>query len=652
MKIKAKIVTVFLFTSLGMLVPAGCVFYYFSFTALKAEIYDHLDTAVQSRAHHIETVLKMYEQRARLLTSKTWMRTLLKSYLETNDVEYKTKIEGVFVDVQAENPKFLRIFITNPEGQIIISTDKEIIGKDISDKDYFINAKKEHTVSDFDKDDTGGIRHHIAGPIIQDGEFLGIVSVATDGKILEGAVAEYAGLGETGESYLVNKNYYMISPSRFEEDTFLKQKVDTEGARECFLHATLSKEKIKKRHKEALLYPDYRDRWVLGAHAYISEMQWALLAEIDEAEAFAPIKNLRYILIITGTIILFVIGVISIFVGKTISNPVSSLQKGTVIIGSGNLNYKVGTEAKDEIGQLSRAFDQMTENLKTTTVSRDKLEEKKQELEKVNKELDSFVYTASHDLRAPLRAILAYSTFLEKDCADKLDERGKKDLKAIRECANKMTDLIDDLLLLSRISRIRNPHEEVDINDLIDSVKERIAHDIEIAKGGLNVQKNLPVVKCDRIKIAEVFLNLISNAIKFSSKDIKENPKVEVGYADKGEFHQFYVKDNGIGIEPQYHKQIFDIFNRLHGADEYDGTGAGLSIVKRVVGDYGGNIWVESEIGKGATFYFTIPKELTKKKRIGEILVADGLITKKKLQEELQKQKDVPIEPPEYKGKV
>jgi two-component system CheB/CheR fusion protein len=174
-----------------------------------------------------------------------------------------------------------------------------------------------------------------------------------------------------------------------------------------------------------------------------------------------------------------------------------------------------------------------------------------------------------------------------------------------------MSQLIADLLTLSRISRIKNPYEDVDINALIDSVVKRIQFDIEKHRVELKIQKGIPIIVCDRIKMGEVFLNLINNAIKFSSKNTK-TPRVEAGYMDMDEFHKFYVKDNGIGIDRKHHQEVFEIFKRLHTASEYEGTGAGLSIVKRVIDDHGGKIWIESELGKGATFFFTIPKALKK----------------------------------------
>jgi two-component system CheB/CheR fusion protein len=139
--------------------------------------------------------------------------------------------------------------------------------------------------------------------------------------------------------------------------------------------------------------------------------------------------------------------------------------------------------------------------------------------------------------------------------------------------------------------------------------------------------------------MAEVFLNLINNAIKFSSKNNKQNPRVQIGYEDKGKFHRFYVKDNGIGIDPKHHQQIFGIFKRIHTDEEYEGSGAGLSIVKRVIDDHDGKIWVESGLGRGATFYFTIPKGLRKETRRQQITIGQGYVSEEELKQALKRYK-------------
>ncbi|MCP4653556.1 MAG: GHKL domain-containing protein [Candidatus Omnitrophica bacterium] len=262
------------------------------------------------------------------------------------------------------------------------------------------------------------------------------------------------------------------------------------------------------------------------------------------------------------------------------------------------------------LGRIESELAAARNDLETTNFE---LETKKSLLEKTNKELDHFTHTASHDLRAPLRAIVSFSTFLEEDCKDKMDAQGKEYISEITSGAKRMGQLIEDLLKLTRISRLQHPYENVDMNDLILSITERLKFDIESNKIDLKVAENIGIVHCDKIKISEVFLNFINNAIKFSVKDNQNNPRIEIGYDKQDKFHQFYVKDNGIGIEAKYHQQVFKIFETLHSRDDYDGTGIGLGIVKTIVEEHQGTAWVESELGKGATFYFTISTNLKNK---------------------------------------
>lgn len=241
----------------------------------------------------------------------------------------------------------------------------------------------------------------------------------------------------------------------------------------------------------------------------------------------------------------------------------------------------------------------------------EQLTEEKKSLEKVNLELDSFVYTASHDLRAPLRAISSFASFLEEDNKDQLDETGRDHLLEIRKGIGRMTKLIDDLLTLSKISRLQNPYEKVDMNSLVENARKRIEFDLKTKNTKLHIQSGLATVYCDRIKMEEVFVNLLNNAVKFSSKN-SPAPEIEVSCLETEDEYQFCVADNGIGIESKFHEQVFGLFKRLHTQEEYEGTGAGLNIVKRIIEDHRGRIWVESELGKGAKFIFTLPKNFSR----------------------------------------
>ncbi|MCK5082348.1 MAG: HAMP domain-containing protein, partial [Candidatus Omnitrophica bacterium] len=311
--------------------------------------------------------------------------------------------------------------------------------------------------------------------------------------------------------------------------------------------------------------------------------------------------------------LLAVVVVMAIAIARSMSKPIKQLTDVAGVISDGNFSARAEVSTSDEIGTLARSFNEMTDKLVAAKASveekKAELEEQHKLLEEANRELDSFTHTVSHDLQAPLRGVSSFATFLEEDYKDKLDGEAVGYLKEIREGTARMSNLIQDLLALSRISRIKNPFEEVDISELIEVVRKRIEFDINKHKVDLKIHQGMPTIVCDRIKLTEVFLNLINNAIKFSSKQ-ETPPVVEVRYHDDDECHKFSVKDNGIGIDPKYHDQIFGIFKRLHSTDEFEGSGAGLSIVKKVIDDHKGRVWIESEAGKGTTFLFTIPKNL------------------------------------------
>ena len=226
-----------------------------------------------------------------------------------------------------------------------------------------------------------------------------------------------------------------------------------------------------------------------------------------------------------------------------------------------------------------------------------------EEIRKKNKELESFVYTISHDLRAPVISIQGFSSILLSDFQDKLDDTGKRYLTRIRANVRQMEILIDDLLELSRIGRIAGAFEDVPSAEIIRDVLDVLGPQLKKRGIKVNVQRGLPVIHCEKTRIYQVFENLIQNSIKYMGD--AESPVIEVGCKKTDGFHEFYVRDNGIGIDPQYHQKIFQIFQRLKEADA-KGTGIGLAIVERIAEFHGGSVRVESEKGKGATFWFTV----------------------------------------------
>ncbi|WP_205509644.1 hybrid sensor histidine kinase/response regulator [Longitalea arenae] len=226
------------------------------------------------------------------------------------------------------------------------------------------------------------------------------------------------------------------------------------------------------------------------------------------------------------------------------------------------------------------------------------------QLQLTNKELESFSYSVSHDLRAPLRSINGYAQMIQEDHAHEFGEEAQRMLNVIRNNAKKMGTLIDDLLSFSRMGRKEITRVTIDFNKLLEPI---IADLKQNAPAGTKITIHaLHNTQGDPALLSQVFINLISNAIKYSAK--KETPVVEIGSNEKDEEIEYYVKDNGAGFDMQYAHKLFGVFQRLHGNDEFEGTGVGLAIVQRIVVKHGGKVWAEGKLNEGATFYFSLPK--------------------------------------------
>lgn len=231
------------------------------------------------------------------------------------------------------------------------------------------------------------------------------------------------------------------------------------------------------------------------------------------------------------------------------------------------------------------------------------LELRSEELEQNNLELQEFAYAASHDLQEPLRSISGFSQLLERKLKDQLDEEGREYFQSIVTSVRRMKALIDDLLGYVRIESHERPFKPNDVGTVVADVVANLDDLIRDSKVEVT-HEDLPTVMGDRAELIQLLQNLISNAIKFRSD---QSPRVHVTARWDGPDCIFTVRDNGMGIEPEYHKTVFEVFKRLHHPNEYPGNGIGLAICRRVVQRHGGRIWCESEPGKGSLFHFTLP---------------------------------------------
>jgi signal transduction histidine kinase len=295
-------------------------------------------------------------------------------------------------------------------------------------------------------------------------------------------------------------------------------------------------------------------------------------------------------------------------------------------------------QTRDELGQLVDAFNQMLSQIQErdsallrakeelerrveerTEALRDELGERRRaelelaerntELHRSNQDLDDFAYIASHDLKEPLRGIHNFAAFLLEDYGERFDAEGKSKLETLTRLSRRMEVLIDSLLHFSRLGRVDLAIEDTDLNEVVSEVVDSLGISLRESGIEIRVPRALPVVRCDRVRVRELFHNLIINAMKYNDKAEKW---IEVGSlaAEGGGPPVLYVRDNGIGIQDKHFDAIFRIFKRLHGRDKFGGgTGAGLTIVKKIVERHSGRIWVESTVGEGTAIYFTLEKE-------------------------------------------
>ncbi len=335
-----------------------------------------------------------------------------------------------------------------------------------------------------------------------------------------------------------------------------------------------------------------------------------------------------------SAVLLLAIG-IALALTRSIVEPLKALYKGTEIIGQGDLDYKVGTDAKDEIGQLSRAFDEMTADLKKTIISMDAHNTVKQQLQAceqqlkatnqrlhyeiaerkraeealhiLNGELRDFVHMTSHDLREPLRKISSFGQLLKDSLNGKLENEDQESLEFMVDGAERMTQMIEYLLTYSRVNAKAVVSETLDLNELVMQLEQfELAALLEETGAIIEIPQPLPKVQADPVLINQLLQNLIANGVKYRREDIQPRILIRAEQLAEDEV-RIELQDNGVGIEKKDHKRIFKMFMRLHSRQENEGVGTGLAVCKKIVNKHAGQIGVESEVGIGSRFWFTLP---------------------------------------------
>ncbi len=337
----------------------------------------------------------------------------------------------------------------------------------------------------------------------------------------------------------------------------------------------------------------------------ISGTPWFIVVEFPD-QVFLTQGNrfLRRMMLIG--LVLLVIGLVGAFaLSRSITKPLYSLTHAASVISGGDYSYIVNIRRSDELGALASAFNVMV--VKARDSQRDlerNVQERTAQLQTANKELEAFSYSVSHDLRAPLRHINGFSQALLEDYADKLDEVGKGYLQDVRGASEQMGHLIDDVLQLARVTRSEMRREVVNLSEMAHSVVAELQKSDAGRTATIDIEEGLWTHGDNRL-LRIMLTNLLGNAWKFSSK--QELAEIVFGKEQQDGEDAYFVRDNGAGFEMAYVDKLFGAFQRLHGADEFEGTGIGLATVQRVVRRHGGRVWAEGAVDHGATFHFTIP---------------------------------------------
>jgi signal transduction histidine kinase len=446
-----------------------------------------------------------------------------------------------------------RAFITTPQGVQLANypTTANTIGKDFSSRDWYkgVSRNWEPYVSEFYIRTAKPQRYlfAIAVPFRLEGRVIGIL-VMQPKEAYIGNMVTAIDIG-VGQIYVVDKQGHLIYHPGYTLDRIMD-----------FSQVPLVQKVLKGIDGVERTLDSLGKDPAISAYHPVEPWGWGVVVEKPTAVILAPVKKITlWLAAITGFMLLL----------------------GAIFA------YR-WAEILSESQKLTRDLKRYADRLETA-----------------NNELESFSYSISHDLRSPLRAIDGFSRILLKEYGDKVDSEGKRLLDIVRTNAQRMGQLIDDLLAFSRVGRAEMRLSEINMEELANKVCE----ELKAGTTGNTPQCNvgsLPRVFGDQAMMRQVFSNLLANAIKFTRT--REEARIEVGGREDGEENVYYVKDNGVGFDAQYGHKLFGVFQRLHDMDEFEGTGIGLSIVKRIVEKHDGRVWAEGKVNEGAIFYFALPR--------------------------------------------
>jgi signal transduction histidine kinase len=501
----------------------------------------------------------------------------------------------VLAGLAAMNPAYRRLALVDRTGTITAASDPRAVGTTMQGVSWFQARGK--AVSDIFRDDGRAAVAMMTPAADGTSTLVAIIDLRPIQDILRATRVR-----GSGESYLLAKDGRMISESRFEGAIASDEIVDTEGRRA----AAAGRQGVGE-------YLDYRGVPVVGAYAPITAPfgeqgpgEWVILSELDLAEAMAPVHRLERLAGVFTLGLVLLILVLIVFTTRRISRPLRALDEAAEDIANGHLDRRVPSTSQDEFGRVAVTFNHMADHLERQVVSLQTMTTKLQELDRFKSD---YIHAISHDLRAPITVILGYVELLDDTVADQPDSRQQDYTSHIERATRRLQNMVEDLL---DAARLEAGSFQLDLSDgdlgarlleFGDSMKP------VAAEAGIRLTvavSDAPLIaRMDGERIDRVVSNLVSNALKFTPA----GGEVRIRAARDGDVIRCEVADTGEGIAPDDLPRLFERFSRLESGRKKKGsTGLGLSICKAIVEAHGGTIGVESELGKGSTFWFTLPQ--------------------------------------------
>lgn len=568
-----------------------------------------------SRAKHIETLLNEYKEITIILSSSAIFRNSVKLDFGVDELDFLDKRMDSII---SGNSVISRIRVLDTNGITIASTNSDV-GIDRSSSEIFLEGMKgtfvgDIHISEYTKEEVVSV----SSPINTGNEVGGVLIINFDTNRIKDIALDGAGLKETGELYLVNKENYLLTPLGSSHRKTLDFKVNSEQISHCLVDHIDS-----GMDEKALLYLNYEDVRVFGMHYYLHETDWCLLAEISEDEVMSSVsKSITKTWTFTFGLMLAILSIAVIFnflLTKSLKKEVDDKTSEMKDLNSqlenivkdrtkelANLNKNLEKEIGNKTVELRNRIQDLNDTKTAVLNMMEDMQHANEELKILDKTKSEFLNIVSHELKTPLTAMIAHLDVMD-DLKSNLTKEEMHSLEAIRRNSNNLQMLISNILEIARMDsgKFELTRNKVSVKKIVNNVVAKI----EI----LSKQKNLklltdipklPLVNVDEGRIDEILNNLISNAVKFTEKG-----SITISAKRAGDFVEISVSDSGVGIPKD---KINNLFRKFYQVDasisrRYGGTGLGLSIVKQLVEAHGGKITVKSEDGNGTTFAFTLP---------------------------------------------